>query len=66
MRPLLSRAQDVHLVARRGALGFAVRVDRDVVMRVDFERLRASAAGALTAARTRARTIRYTWRVSGG
>jgi hypothetical protein len=32
-------------VVDRGTLGFAVRVDRGVVLRVDFERLRASAAG---------------------
>lgn len=62
MRPLLSRAQDVHFVVDRGAdraLGFAVRVDRVEVDRLPELRPHASAAGVRRAARSRTRTIRY-------
>ena len=69
MRPLLSRAQDVHFDVDCGAdraLAFAVRVDRNVVLRLDVDLLlevrpRASANGATRAMRSRARTMRYGW-----
>ena len=62
MRPLLSRAHDLHFDVDRGAdraLVFAVRVDRDVVDLALDVRAPASAAGATRAARSRARTMRY-------